>query len=415
MFEIINYIDYLLITVQGYPLVIQIAVFFITVNSILGIAIYTNLTLVRRKKQFRERQIKKVQSRIKEFFIEVLDNDLEWNESDILEQFEFKVGKLTKRSFRSIVGALEEIIKEDRSYRDAVNFDKIVSAFDVIGALESKLDFSDKKTRLRIFQTLSHLELTISDSKILPHTYSKDFTMRQESRSSYMGVSKNDPFKFFDQEVGAILNDWDQIVLMQQFSIHHIDALPDFSKWIKYSKEPTQIIFFSKMIAHFDQRTSAPTLVELLVHEDHKVRKEAILALGRMRYTQVEPKLMEIYHYQPTMCQDAIIEAIAYLQTGRAFTFLRNSYESSTNSNSKMLVAEVLYLYGVKGKAYFEQKLKEEKGFDKMILLHVQNPLIKSDLRERVEKISKNEKLNVDGVEASKGRGLEGLVQGLVS
>lgn len=392
MIELINYIDYLLITVGGYPLVIQVAVFFIVVNSILGIIIYANFAVVRRKKYFRELQIKKNQSQIKTFFLEILNNDHELTELEILEQFQDKVGQPTKRGFRSVVGALEDIITQDRSYRKAVNFNKIINSFKIIDDLESRLDFSDKMTRLRIFQALSHLELTISDSKILPHTYSKDFSMRQESRSSYMGVSKNDPFKFFESAASSKLNDWDQIVLMQQFSLHHKNSLPDFSKWMKYSKEPTQIIFFSKMVAHFDQKNSAPTLEALLDHEDHNVRKEAVLALGRMKYAQVEPKLLEIYHYQPTICQDAIVETILYLQTGKAIDFLKHAYESVTNFKSKMLLAEVLLLYGNKGRNYFEQKLKEEEGFNKLILLHVQNPLIKSGLLVRLQKINNTEK-----------------------
>jgi hypothetical protein len=224
------------------------------------------------------------------------------------------------------------------------------------------------------------LKLTISDSKILPHTYSKNRFLNKESRTSYLGVSKNDPYKFFENSTQN-LNQWDQIGLMQQFLLHHKDNLPNFSKWIKYSKETSQIIFFVRMVAHFNQKSSIPTLIELLENYNHEIRAEVIVALGKMKVLEIEPKFIDLYFSQPLICQNAIIESVAYIQSGNALDFLKQAYESVNNYDTKKLIAEVIYLYGKKGKEHFKELQKNEGGFNQLILQHVENPLIMSKLK----------------------------------
>lgn len=377
---IINYIDYLMIIIKSYPFIIKTSIFFIMINIIMVFMIGTNLFIVIKKKKNIENRI----NELKEWLLELLENGLEFTEEEIFNSFEFKFGKVKKQDLRSITYALEDIIYKNREYRKSVNFNKIIKTFDIITQIERKLDFSGKKIRFGVFKRLYILGLSISDSKILPHTFSKNAYIRQESRISYMSISKNNPFKFFENDNNE-LNQWNQMVLLEQFSLYE-NSLPDFSRWIKYSKEPTQIIFFTRMISHFKQKNSSSTLVELISSENHEIRKEAILALGRMGYTAIENKLIEIYNSQPFICQDAIIESILYLKTGRSFDFLKNAYLLNSNYNSKKLIAEVLYLYGRKGRSFFNKQLKYENGFNKLILLHVKNPLIKSDLRERFKK-----------------------------
>jgi hypothetical protein len=169
---------------------------------------------------------------------------------------------------------------------------------------------------------------------------------------------------------------------MQQFETHHKDNLPDFSKWIRYTKQKTQIVFFIRMAAHFNQTNSMDTIADLLNNDDHDIRKEAISALGKLHYATIEPKLMKIYYSQPDICQKAIVQTVTLFQTGAAFDFLKNAYESAASFETKLLLAEALYLYKPYGLQYFKNKIQKEEGFNKLILQHVQNPLIKSELKE---------------------------------
>ena len=258
------------------------------------------------------------------------------------------------------------------------------------------------KKRLTVMQTLSNLELTVSDSRILPQTYSSDNSVKKSSRASYVGVSNNQPFKFFDSKTEMPLNEWDQIELMQQFEIHHKDALPDFSRWIKYSKHDSQIIFFTRMIAHFKQYTSVDIVCSLLDNTNKDIRKEAILALGKLNYTAIESKLIHMFYHEPHDCQRAIVYAITMFQTGEAFDFLVSTYDETGSVDNRLLVAEAIYLYGPRGVKFLKERIEQEEGFNKLILMHVQNPLIQSELKSALEKADQNFKLAPKKKQASR-------------
>jgi len=386
MDTLFSYIDYIFITASAYPMVIQIAIFFIFLNSLLGIFLLFYMIRIRRKKRKMDDRIDQTLAKTEDLFLDILLQDELMPTYEIIEKYENEIEKLDSKSIDTIVFALENLILKNRDLRKSLNFDAIVQSFDILNTLEDNMDAYSTKKRLSVFQTLSNLELTVSDSKILPHTYSKDKSIKKGSRTSYVAVSKNDPFKFFETNKETELNEWDQISLMQQFETHHVDNLPDFSKWIKYTKQKSQIIFFVRMTAHFGQKNSIDTISELLNHEDHDIRKEAILSLGRLDYSTIESKLMRIFYSQPEICQKAIVQTITLFQTGLAFDFLKEAYESASNTDTKLLLAESLYLYKPKGAQYFKNKIQKEEGFNKLIMQHVENPLIKSELREMLEK-----------------------------
>jgi hypothetical protein len=144
------------------------------------------------------------------------------------------------------------------------------------------------------------------------------------------------------------------------------------------------------MAAHFNQSNSMDTIADLLNNDDHDIRKEAISALGKLNYATIEPKLMKMFYSQPDICQKAIIQTVTIFQTGAAFDFLKNAYESAASFESKLLLAEALYLYKPDGLQYFKNKIQKEEGLNKLILQHVQNPLINSELKDVLsEKITK--------------------------
>ncbi|KAF2516315.1 HEAT repeat domain-containing protein [Flavobacterium salilacus subsp. salilacus] len=374
-----DYIEHFWISLSSFPFVIQIAIFFIFFSCTATLTFMIVVFVVRRDKARREKIVRELRPRIFSFLRNILISKDSYTEAEVLEMFVESFGEINKKTYISLIPTLEDVVKQEKHQLESQNYDSIISGLKIDDYLEKRLDFSNTRVRLRAFQSLSRLDLTISDSKILPHTYSRNSSLRKESRSSYVGVSNNDPFKFFDQDND--LNQWDQISLLQQFVLHHQDNLPNFSKWIKYSKDEEQIKFFIKLVAYFRQSTSVNALTEYLDHENHSVRKEAILAIGKMQVKEMENKLIKMYFTQPAPCQNAIVEAISYINSGKSIGFLKNAYEMANSHDLKKLIAEVIYLYGKPGRAYFDELYKTEIGFNLLILKHVENPLIPSALR----------------------------------
>ena len=394
-----DYIEHFWISLSSFPFVIQIAIFFIFFSTVATLSFMVAVFVIRRDKKRREKIVRELRPRIFSFLRNILISKEDYSDEEVYDQFQENFGKLTKKIYISLIPTLEDVVEQEKKHLEAPNYYNIIRGLKIDEYLEKRLDFSNTKVRLRAFHSLSRLDLTISDSKILPHTYAKNKSLRKESRASYVGVSKNDPFKFFDLDND--LNQWDQISLLQQFILHHKDNLPNFSKWIKYSKDYEQIKFFIKLVAYFNQATSVSVLTDYLDHEDHTVRREAILAMGRMRVKEIEPHLIKIYNTQPAVCQNAIIEAISYINSGKAIGFLKSAYESASSHDTKRLIAEVIYLYGKTGKAYFEEVYKKEEGFNHLILEHVKNPLIPSMLRSYHENKLKDEYTSIEDLKVT--------------
>ena len=366
-------------------MVVQIAIYVIFINTIAGLVLFFNMMRLRRKLKKKDDFLLRHLPSTEAFLRDLLNRDQKVESYEILEQFEEKIGKVSEINHDVIITALENLVLNHSEFRKAINYRQIVDTFDLVNFLEDNMNSFSRKKRLAVFRTLSNLELTVSDSKILPHTYSKDKSVKKGSRNSYIAVSKNDPFKFFETNRESELNEWDQISLMKQFEEHHRENLPDFSKWIRYTKQKSQIIFFVRMTAHFRQKNSIDTISELLNHEDHEIRKEAIIALGALGYSTVEAKLMRMFHSQPESCQKEIVKVVTLFNTGLAFDFLKTAYEAASNIDTKLLLAEALYLYKPKGLQYFRNKIQHEEGFNQLILKHVENPLIRSELKELVD------------------------------
>lgn len=380
MGNFLDYIEHFRIALGAFPVIIQIAIFFIVFSCLATAILMASVFMVRKGKGYNEMVVMELRPRMFSFLRNILISKDEYSEQEIHSLFTEIFGKLDKGTYLSLIPTLEDVIKQEQHHVASFNYKSIIKGLRIDSHLEKKLDFSSTRTRLRAFQSLSRLELTISDSKILPHTYAKNASLRKESRASYVGVSNNDPFKFF--EVDNNMNEWDQINLMQQFVLHHKANLPNFTKWIKYSNNSEQIKFFIRVAAYFNQKNSINTLVELLDSTDHSIRLEAILALGKMKVRDVEARLISMYYTQPIDCQDAIIEALSYIDSGKGLTFLKNAYDTASNSDSKKLIAEVIYLYGEEGKIVFAEMLDTEEDFNLQILRHVQNPLIPTALKK---------------------------------
>lgn len=392
MEAIFEYFEYYRILLSSFPFIIQVALITIFISVIATVFFFASAFFLRRSREKKDLVVDQLYPEIFTFIKDILDSEEIHIDTDIYANFVEKFGKLNKKIYGPIVLALENLtFKTPSLSEDSINYYNLIKGLKIDTHLEKELEFSNTYRQIRAFQSLSRLSLTVSDSKILPYTYSRNSSLKKESRSTYIGVSNNDPFKFFDIE-NYNLNYWDQILLLQQLELHHKNNLPNFSKWIKYSKDKSQIIFLIRAVAYFKQLHSITTLKEMITTIDHDIRREAILALGKMKVSDIEETLKNIYYNQPNDCQKAIIEAMALIQSGQSLSFLKNAYFETSDPDTKKLIAEAIYLYGDEGKIYFEKLCKIEIGFNALILQHVKNPLVPSPLKETLLKTKKSTK-----------------------
>lgn len=382
--EIINLLQDAWFLFLTAPVVIKIALAVISFVAILFFIMLMTAFLSYFLDRAKQKSYSKLKATHSNYVLETLQRSDILTEQEVQMEFARQCGKLNRRAYYSLIPSVQEIIEEQPILQQSPNYRTLISALGIDSHLENKLLFSSISSKLKVFHQLSRFKVLIADSKILPYTFSKNRFIRKAARNSYIGVSNNNPFKFFDQEDNQI-NNWDQIILMEQLELHHKNNLPNFSNWLKYSKNNSQTIFLVKAASYFRQYGSVNILIDLLENENHDIRLEAIKALGNMQIQKVEGKLIELYTTQPNKCKDAIVEAIFQINSKTATAFLKEAFEHSSQYESKKLIAEALYFYEEPEHLVFNDMLSNSEGFNKTILEHVKNPLNISNLRKPSE------------------------------
>jgi hypothetical protein len=227
------------------------------------------------------------------------------------------------------------------------------------------------------FQEAFVLNLNKFDSKVLQYAYSKNKRIRSEARNSYLALSTNDPYRFFDDFEGS-LTKWDEIELMQYLKQQNIRGnLEGLGKWINYSKNDSLVIFLIKMVGFFKQKGIDDILLEKLDNNNAQIRAEAILTLGELDIKETEESLIERFYTEPEICQVAIVRAIRKFNSGKSLKFLQEIFGETNNTDTKKIIAEAILNYSYEGEIAFQNLKNSLKGFDLLILKHVETPLIK--------------------------------------
>ncbi|MFT5250637.1 MAG: hypothetical protein ACI93P_002379 [bacterium] len=360
--------------IKTFPLIIQITVvltlFFIIATLALVITIYT----IRRRHNRLQKKLKNSVPEIKTLFEEILFTDKKLSEQEIFESFEDIVGVVNKESLDIAVDTLVEFKNEDK---ESEKYALIISGIGIVRHLEDKFDSRSNSEKMDAFQEAFVLNLNKFDSKVLQYAYSKNKRIRSEARNSYLALSTNDPYRFFDDFEGS-LTKWDEIELMQYLKQQNIRGnLEGLGKWINYSKNDSLVIFLIKMVGFFKQKGIDEILLEKLDDSNAQIRAEAILTLGELDIKETEAALIERYYTEPEVCQVAIILTIRKFNTGKSLKFLQEIFEETNNTDTKKIIAEAILNYSYEGKIAFQNLKNSLKGFDLLILKHVETPLIK--------------------------------------
>ncbi len=360
--------------IKTFPLIIQITVvltlFFIIATLALIITIYT----IRRRHNRLQKKLKNSVPEIKKMFEEILFTDKKFLEQEIFDSFEDIVGVVNKESLDIGVDILVEFKNEDK---ESKKYALIISALGIVRHLEDKFDSRSNSEKMDAFQEAFVLNLNKFDSKVLQYAYSKNKRIRSEARNSYLALSTNDPYRFFDDFEGS-LTKWDEIELMQYLKQQNIRGnLEGLGKWINYSKNDSLVIFLIKMVGFFKQKGIDDILLEKLDDNNAQIRAEAILTLGELDIKETEEILIERFYTEPEICQVAIVRAIRKFNSGKALKFLQEIFGETNNTDTKKIIAEAILNYSYEGEIAFQNLKNSLKGFDLLILKHVETPLIK--------------------------------------
>lgn len=360
--------------IKTFPLIIQITIVltmaFIVATLALMITIYT----IRRRHNRLQKTLENSVPEIVKLFANILFIDKKYSEQEIFTKFEEIVDEVNRESLDIAVGILVDFKNENK---ESEKYPLIINALGITEHLERKFDSRSNSEKIDAFQEAFVLDLNKFDSKVLRYAYSKNKMIRSEARNSYLALSTNDPYRFFD-EFDRDLSQWDEIELMQYLELQKERGnLEGLGKWINYSKNESLVIFLIKMVGYFQQKGINEILIEKLVNDNVLVRAEAILTLGQLNISETEQELIDRYFTEPEICQVAIVKTIRKFNSGKSLNFLQEIFNETNNTDTKKIIAEAILNYSYEGKIAFQNLKNSLKGFDLIILQHIENPLIK--------------------------------------
>lgn len=334
------------------------------------ITIYT----IRRRHNRLQKKLNNTLPEIKKLFEDVLFTNKLFSEQEIYKDFEDIVDDVNRESLDIAVDILVDFKNNNRQ---SENYFLLISALGIIEHIERKFDSRSNSEKMDAFQEAFVLNLNKFDSKVLRYAYSKNKKIRSEARNSYLALSANDPYRFFDDFEGD-LTKWDEIELMQYLNLQNKRGnLEGLGKWINYSKNDSLVIFLIKMVGHFKQKGIEDILIEKLEDDNSYVRAEAINTMGELNIKETEKILIERYYTEPEICQVSIVKTIKKFNSGKSLRFLQEIFNESNNTDTKKIIAESILNYSYEGKIAFQNLKNSLKGFDLVILQHVETPLIK--------------------------------------
>lgn len=379
----IDYVEYyfywLYYKFMGYPLIIRICITAVMLCVLAYFCLLINIIygIFKRKKE--KRKYAKIHQRYYEKLKEISLEANHLANEEISDRVEYDEKKRIKSNdIRLITQLLAEIKNKYEDQINELNFQGIQSVFQITRFFERELQFGSQRKKIQSLKLIQSINGYASEAVLVRFLYHRELELRNSARYAYMWLSQGNPFRFFDEDIGMKLRKWDMMELHAILE-HRKKAgysTPSFIKWVNTSAEEDVKIFFINEIKLYNETESAPTLAKQINARSPEIRREVILALGGLKYKEIEPKLLEMYNTQPEDVKQSIITAVSEMKTGNALNFFRNVYEEADNWTTKRSILKALYEYSDAGRRIFDE-LEAKAGSQTAILFaHTKNLLI---------------------------------------
>ena len=363
------------------PLFIQIALIFIGLAILATLVAYGSILFRRWQGYVYEKRVNFITPKIEDMITEqVLLN--EQLGSVPVDDIEFDPVPLSDKIYkkpwvRQIV--IDVLIQYRKNFRGEVG-DLLRKLYIDMGL--PKDSFDKMKTlkwerKIKAVMELTQMDIPISDVTILPLTNSQNPSLRAAARNAYIQLSKNDPFKFFDIATEPLLP-WDQLDMFRIITTTKDIQIPNFSRWVSYSTNKSVVSFCLKLIAHYDQKSAIPAVMDLLNNKDHYFRADAITCLGKLSAEMAEVRLVKIYDHQPLICQIEILRAVGQIASGKYLEFLKHEFSYSSNFDIRMNAARAIINHDSdESRVIVNDLMNTTYEENRIIIKHCLNPLIK--------------------------------------
>lgn len=366
------YLYYLDSIFSGYPFIIRTTVILVMLLvTLYVIAMLKIITTERTRNKSLKRQ-EKISETYKSKLISVLltAKDMSFYEvKDILNPNDNDFKNWEKKYLTYLIIG----IKNNPAFNKN-NYKHVLGIFPVTSFWEKKIlhnDVSENKNALRI---LDQIKEGVSGSFFTKKINSNDATLRKHIKSKYLKYASIDAFKFLENNFDKDFNALDAVRLHD--SLKERDAirpLPLLTKWLKNSDNQDFQTFIIREIGYFNQRKTAPFLIQMFkTSNSDLVKSEISNTLGVLNYEEAVDELAEEYHYKNTVVQESIIDMMGNIKSKNSFEFLKKIYPETENGDTMIKIIKNMYKIDKQKTNAFVKK-STTSDFEKEALAYIQN------------------------------------------
>ena len=276
---------------------------------------------------------------------------------------------------RELTNLILEIIDKNPSVNQK-NYELLMDDLKLKKFWEMELQTGSKKHKERALRKIKGLNLVIAESVLIPMTTIRNSILRRKARSLYIYISKNNPFKFFDEDFDDQFSEWDNIEIHEILSKKPENTIPNFIQWVQeHSAGEGLKSFLVYEMGCYEQKEASSYLLKMIESSGVKLRQRIIKTLAILDYKEASPFLKGIYPVQPSFIQDEILKALGVFALEEDLPFIENTVINIHNVETKMQGLYTLLSFGNKGRSVFEKLKAQAKPEELLAFQHVENPL----------------------------------------
>ncbi len=301
-----------------------------------------------------------------------------WVSQIIMEEYEDSI--VISRKFHSILSnsvarqfAIDELILCKKNFSGTVA-DNIRSLYIQLGLKKYSLKKLASKnkwhTRARGIQELYLMDQADLLTTIYKNTNSRNEFIRMEAQTGVIHLTGFPGLRFLDV-ISYPLTEWQQLKLLEQLRLYpdKEDLSEKIPHWLQSTNE-TVVVFALKLADEYQQFAVRTDVISCLVHQQKKVRSQAIKTLVRLADEKTPAILLGYFNKETFTNQVFMLDALRAIATENETRLLLNLLDHE-NDTIKLKAAIVLAACSEEGLAILEKRAQEQPEPYQRIYRHV--------------------------------------------
>jgi uncharacterized LabA/DUF88 family protein len=307
-----NYIHALENYINNSPVLIQVLWSFCFVLLFIFILLVFLHSSLRNSLRKKEAIKKKYSEKYETLLIQYLYSEEVSEQQKIVQLLHRDSANNFKRN--SIVNTLIKLKDEISGELEAAIL-KLYDDLDLDSFAISKLKTKDPFRIINGIRQLNIFHVKSVHAKILEHVNHEDRLVRKEVQLYLVKLFQFEGL-FFLNKLEAPLSEWNQIQLLEILKKFDNQDIPDVTAWLK-STNKFVVLFALKLVRVYNLYEKEKNLIDLLSHEDQKVRLETIITATHLQQLSIKSVIISKFE------NISLEEQIAF------FNFLKIAYEST--------------------------------------------------------------------------------------